>query len=246
MRILVLTQGKYGHRILEHIKNFSPGDWQIFSEEIPPITEPIVEEPDDYIDTDLPPVDLILHLGEQAQAAHLIPDIVRVTGAQGVVASIDNSAWIPLGLRNQLRRELARQEVTIVFPEPLCSLDKEKVGFYYSNQEPYTNELISYFARHFGRPQLEVEVNDEGYIEKAEVKRGSPCGSTHYTVKRILGLEAKNAIPQAGLMCLHYPCLASMQFERGEHGIDTIMHTSGRVFNESLEKALEPWLEKEK
>jgi len=29
-----------------------------------------------------------------------------------------------------------------------------------------------------------------------------------------------------------------MQFEQTDNGVDTIMHTSGRVFNEAMEKAL--------
>lgn len=36
---------------------------------------------------DLPPVDLILHLSETPQAAELLPAVVEVTGARGVVAS---------------------------------------------------------------------------------------------------------------------------------------------------------------
>jgi len=239
MRVLILTQGKYGDRIVEHIRCHCPEDWQVSGWEMPSIIEPIVEEPDDYLTEEIPDSDLVLQLGEQAQAAQLIPNVVKRSGARGVIASIDNSAWIPQGLRNQLRRELAREEVTIVYPEPLCSLDEEKVGFYLHTQEPYTSEVISHFARYFGRPSLEIKVDEKGYIAEASVKRGSPCGSTHYTVKRIIGLEAKNAVPTAGLMCLHYPCLASMQFERGEHGVDTIMHVSGRVFNESLEEALQ-------
>jgi len=239
MILLIITQGKYGNRIAGHIQNRAPEDWMVHSWEISNIVEPIVEEPENYLPAELPPVDLILHLGEQAQAAQLLPDLVKRTGAQGVIASIDNSGWVPQGLRIQLKREIARKGVTIVFPEPLCSLDEEKVGFYEYTQEPYTSDVISNFARYFGFPFLEVDVDEEGYIKNAFAKRGSPCGSTIYTLNRIIGMEAKKSVPSAGLKCLHYPCLASMQLERGEHGVDTIMHTSGRVFNEALQKALE-------
>ena len=239
MELLILTQGKYGNRIVEHIKQGSPQSWRVNSWEVPAITDSIVEEPEHYLPDKLPSAELILYLGEQAQAAQLIPDIVKRTGALGGVASIDNSHWIPPGLRKQLRRELSRSGVSIVFPEPLCSLDEEKVGFYHYAQEPYTSEVISRFARHFGRPWLEVEVDENGYIKNAVAKRGSPCGSTQYTINRIIGMEARTAVPSAGLKCLHYPCLASMELERGEHGVDTIMHTSGRVFNEALTIALQ-------
>ncbi len=35
-------------------------------------------------------------------------------------------------------------------------------------------------------------------------------------------------------ICLHYLCLASMKLEQKDEGIDTIMHSAGKVFNESL------------
>jgi hypothetical protein len=107
----------------------------------------------------------------------------------------------------------------------------------------YTNAIISEFARHFGKPKLELTLDEKKSIVAAKILRGSPCGSSHYTSRRIVGLQAESAVPTAGLMCLHYPCLASMQFEQTDNGVDTIMHTSGRVFNEAMEKALKPFSE---
>ncbi len=238
MKLLILVQGVYGRRIADHIKEKRPGDWAVNMWEVPAVTEAIVDEPEQYLPESLPPADLVLHLAETPQAAQLLPAVVKRTGARGVVASIDSSAWIPLGLRNQLRRELGRQGVAVVFPEPLCSIDEESAGFYEVNRHPYTSEVISAFARRFGKPELILELDDRGRIAGAEVKRSAPCGSTEYTVKRIIGMEARSAVPTAGLMCLHYPCLASMQFEKTDSGVDTIMHTSGRVFNEAMERAL--------
>ncbi|MEW5784141.1 MAG: DUF166 family protein [Bacillota bacterium] len=241
MKLLIMVQGVYGRRIAGHIKEKRPGDWMVNVWEVPAVTEVIVDEPEQYLPEFLPPADLVLHLAESAQAAQLLPAVAQGCGARGVIASIDSSAWIPLGLRNQLRQDLGRQGVVIVFPEPLCSIDEESAGFYEINRHPYTSEVISAFAGHFGKPELTIEVDDRGCIAKAAVKRSAPCGSTEYTVKRIIGMEAAKAVPAAGLMCLHYPCLASMQFEKTDNGVDTIMHTSGRVFNKAIERALAPW-----
>ncbi len=239
MQLLILIQGTYGQRIADNIEANKPEGWQVSVWNVPPIQEAIIDEPEQYLPRDLPEADLILHLGESAQAAQLLPAVVKRSGAEGVIASIDSSAWIPLGLRNQLRRELGEKGVTIVFPEPLCSLDEEKVGFYEANRQPYTSAVISEFARHFGRPELSLKLDEQGRIKEANVLRGAPCGSSGYTVRRIIGLKADEAVPKAGLMCLHYPCLASMQFEQTDNGVDTIMHTSGRVFNEAMERALD-------
>ncbi|MDW7650208.1 MAG: DUF166 family protein [Bacillota bacterium] len=236
MKILVLQQGIYGERIAENIRKKGPDDWTVQTIDVPVIYEPIVDEPDDYLPARLPAADLILHLAESPQAAQLLPAVVKASGAVAVIASIDSSAWIPVGLQNQLRRELARAGVTIVFPEPLCSLDEETVGFI--SVQPYTNEVIREFSRYFGKPVLDVDVGEDGKIIEARVLRGSPCGSTEYTVGRVRGMDAAKAVPTSGLMCLHYPCLASMKFEQTDSGVDTIMHISGKIFNESMEKAL--------
>lgn len=241
IKLLVMIQGVYGRRIADHVMEKKPAQWTIHVWDVPTVSEAIVDEPEQYLPDFFPPADLVLHLAESAQAAQLLPAVVQRTGARGVVASIDSSAWIPLGLRNQLRRELSLQGVAIVFPEPLCSMDEESVGFYEVNRSPYTSKVISAFARHFGKPDLDVEVDTRGRIIKAVVKRSAPCGSTEYTAKRVIGMDAHKAVPTAGLMCLHYPCLASMKFEQTDNGVDTIMHTSGRVFNEAMERALTPW-----
>lgn len=238
MQLLILIQGNYGQRIADNIRKNKPESWQVRVWTVPPIQESIVDEPEIFIPDDLPRADLILHLAESAQAAQLLPAVVKKSGAKGVIASIDSTAWVPLGLRNQLKRELGKEGVTIVFPEPLCSLDEDTVGFYDNNKKPYSSPIISEFARHFGKPKLTLQVDDHNRISSAQILRGAPCGSSEYTARRIIGLEADKAVPKAGLMCLHYPCLASMQFEQTDNGVDTIMHTSGRVFNEAMEKAL--------
>lgn len=239
MQLLILVQGNYGQRIADHIDDNRPEGWQVDIWLVPHISESIVDDPGIYLPQNLPQADLVLHLAETSQAAQLLPAVVEKSGARGVIASIDSSAWIPLGLRNQLRRELGKKDVVIVYPEPLCSIDEETVGFYETNKQPYTSAVISEFARHFGRPKVDLTLDENGQIAAARILRGSPCGSSQYTARRIIGLEAKKAVPSAGLMCLHYPCLASMQFEQTDNGVDTIMHTSGRVFNEAMEKALQ-------
>jgi len=238
MNLLIIIQGNYGQRIADHIEANKPQDWQVKTWMVPSITESVVDEPEQYLPDSLPQADLILHLAESPQAAQLLPTLADKTKARGIIASIDSTAWIPLGLRNQLRRELNKKDIAIVYPEPLCSIDEETVGFNENNKQPYTSAIISEFARYFGKPKIVLTLDQKKSIIAAKILRGSPCGSSHYTSRRIIGLEADNAIPKAGLMCLHYPCLASMQFEQTDNGVDTIMHTSGRVFNEAMEKAL--------
>lgn len=45
-------------------------------------------------------------------------------------------------------------------------------------------------------------------------------------------------VPQAGLFAHHFPCLASMHLEPAG---DTLMHVSGYVVNDEVERELRPW-----
>lgn len=238
MKILLVCQGFYGQRIAEHLRAKGPAEWQVSSWSVPAISEQVVDEPEKYLPAEETSADLILHLAETPQAAQLLPAVLQKSGARSVIVAIDNSAWLPPGLRHQLRREFSRLSANVVFAEPLCSLDTETVG-YGDALEHYTDGNISRFAACFGRPALEVSVDKEGRIASVGVLRGSPCGSTEYTAGRILGLAAAQAVPSSGLIALSYPCLASMKFTHTSHGIDTIMHNSGRIFNDSMAAALQ-------
>lgn len=76
-------------------------------------------------------------------------------------------------------------------------------------------------------------------LTEVVVERGSPCGSSHFAAIRAQGLPVAEAVPRAGLICFHCPCLASMQPQTTEEGVETLMHTSGKIFNAALAEALE-------
>lgn len=238
MKLLLVCQGFYGQRITGHLRANAPAEWQVSSWTVPAISEPIVDEPEKYLPVEEMSADLVLHLAETPQAAQLLPAVIQKCSARSVIVAVDNSAWLPPGLRRQLRRELGRLSANVVFAEPLCSLDTGTVG-YGDSLEHYADVNISRFAASFGKPVLEVSVDSEGKIAGVNVLRGSPCGSSEYTAGRILGLAADQAVPSSGLIALSYPCLASMKFTQTSHGIDTIMHNSGRIFNDSIAKALQ-------
>ncbi|MHB8171340.1 MAG: DUF166 family protein [Thermincolia bacterium] len=237
MRFLVTEQGVYGQRIAQHLQETAPEGWEIFTWHLPKISLQVIDEPEEFVPSDLPQVDLILHAAETPQAAELLTAVVAITGAQGVVAAVDHAHWIPHGLRGQLEKDLAKKGVEIVFPEPLCSLTESTYGYGHKSRS-YESAIISSFTQHYGWPRLEVEVDVSGKIVATRILREAPCGATRYTCGRVMGMKADSATPSAGLLNIHFPCLASMQFEYTDEGIDTIMHTGGKVFNEALDSAL--------
>jgi len=242
MRILAMFQGNYGERIVKHISEQAPQGWTMNTIAVPRALPPIVEEPEDFLPSDIPQCDLLLAMIESPGAAQLIPTVVKLSKAKAVIAPIDNSAWLPAGLKNQLRRELVEKGVVAVFPKTFCTLTEHSAGFRRS-AEPYNDEIVASFAKHFGKPKLKIKVDPRSRtIAEVTVERGAPCGSTRFVAQKLVGMPVDKAIPQAGLIAHHYPCLASMQQEQLDDRLfDTLMHISGYVMNEEVEPQVKPY-----
>ena len=135
----------------------------------------------------------------------MLPALAVRTGARAVIAPIDHAAWVPLGLRGQLLRELRAMGVEIVFPEPFCALTEDGLG-----------PVAAEFARHFGRPRLRVAVDPFSRIlSEIAVERCSPCGSTHFAAEKARGMPAAEAVPRPQALVE----LASNSFNYHVHGV---------------------------
>jgi hypothetical protein len=100
--------------------------------------------------------------------------------------------------------------------------------------------LIVEFARHFGRPAFEVEVDPATRrIISAQVRRDAVCGCARYVAERLAGVSADDAEEQAGLLHHHYPCLASMGID-ADFG-DTLMHISGNIMRDEVGEQIRPF-----
>ena len=242
MRILVLTQGPYGERIARNLREHAPSGWTIEEIALLKRLPALIDEPDEFLPATVPQADLVLSAGESPGAAQLISEFMKRSGARSVIAPVDNSAWLPLGLANQLKTELAEMGVTAVFPKPFCSLTESSYGFRRSAQ-PYQDEPIATFARYFGRPKLKIKVNPESrLIESVEVERNSACGGVAHAAKGLVGISADEADIKAGLILHHYPCLCSMNQEWLDDRLyDTLMHASGYIMNEEVAEQVKPF-----
>jgi len=224
LRILVLTQGRYGERIYRNISQRSR-DWRIEAVRLPHRLPPILEEPIDILrDLDISGGwELLLFLGESPSAAMLVPEAVRLCDARAVIIPADRYSWLPLGLEYQLRAELSDMGVEAVFPRPFCSLT------------PRGLSLIDRFAERFGMPRLRIQV-EEDIIEGVEVLRGAPCGSTWFMAERLRGVGVEEAAERAGLLVQIYPCLASRGVEPPFD--DAPIHISARLAMGAVERGL--------
>lgn len=242
MRILaVVTEGEYGERHLNNIREHAPDAWQIEHWQAPKILPPIIDYPEDYLPDTLPPTDLILSFAENKGVAELLPEIAQMTGAKALIAAVDNEVWLPRGLARQLQGWLERIGVACATPKPLCSLTEQDYKITRRQRVAYDNALITEFARYFGQPDLEIEVDPETrQIRSARVRRDAVCGCTRFVAEGIVGLSVDEVEEKAGLLHHHFPCLASMT-KLVDFNHDTLMHESGHLLVDNIAEQIKPF-----
>jgi len=217
MKILAVIQKDWGKRQIKNITEKAPDDWQIETCVIPPFLPPVIDEPEDFLPDNLPPVELLLSLGEDTGVAELIPDLVKITRAKAVIAPVEKALWLPKGLQNQIQQKLNAMNVDIVFPTPFCELTERSSD----------NEYIKAFAKHFGRPILDINCEGE-IIQQVTVVRGCPCGNTGFVAENLLGVEIDKAEEQGALLHQYYPCLAEFK----------LIHKAALMTKSTIKKAI--------
>jgi thymidylate synthase len=227
MRILVVTQGKWGERIAQHLRRSAPNDW-LFSAWRGPVVLPLViDDPDEFLPEAVAPADLLLVLTESVGMTDLAPDLAALCDAKAVIVPVDVRAWAPPGLVRQVRERLERMGVASAFPAPFCSLAPSA----------RQHELIHEFAERFGRPELRCVVAD-AQIVSCEAIREAPCGNTRYIAGRLAGLAVERGPEEAGLLHHYFPCWGGMDGDpvRGEH---TLLHIAATMSQNAVRRALE-------
>jgi hypothetical protein len=233
MRILAIISGPYGQRHVDNIRAHGPAAWVVDTWQAPAVLPPIVDYPEDFVPESLAPADLILSFAEHRGVAELLPDIARMTGAQAVIAAVDNEAWLPRGLARQLRGWLEDIGVACVTPKPLCSLTETHYSLARRQQVEYEDPFVQAFARHFGQPDLHLTVDPQTRrITAAEVKRDAFCGCARHVAQGLVGVSVDEAEEKAGLLHHHYPCQASMGIDSDYS--DTLMHVSGHLLRDNV------------
>jgi hypothetical protein len=241
MRILTIVTGEYGERHLENIRSRGPRDWDTHVWRAPPAYPPVIDYPEDYLPESLPETDLVLSFGEHKGVAELLPAIVRMTGAQAVIAPVDREKWLPRGLARQLRRWLGDIGATCVTPKPLCSLTETHYNVK-RHATDFDHPLIAAFARQFGRPKFRISVDAETRdLTQIEVVRDAVCGCARYVARELAGVPVNEAEHLAGLLHHHYPCLAGMVKDSDFN--DTIMHVSGNITKRQIGEEIEAYKE---
>ena len=184
---------------------------------------------------------LILSFAENKSVAELLPDIAQMSGAKGIVVAVDNESWLPRGLARQLTGWLERIEVACVTPKPLCSLTQTDYKITRKERQTYDCPQISKFARYFGQPRLEIDVDpDTRRIQSARVEVDAVCGCARHVAAGIVGLNVDDVEEKAGLLHHHFPCLASM-VKLNDYNHDTLMHESAHLLVDNIREQIKPF-----
>jgi hypothetical protein len=173
MKIGIVSDGKFGDRAFEIIREKFPTEW---------ITAPFPSSMMvDDIEFSLSDCDLYI-----SYVRH--PDVA--------LAIIDKQKPVILGVSfgpGFLRQAKAINQ-NIVAPLTMCSLED-------NTWVPEINE----FAKVFGRPSFEVQVQENGTIDTVRVLRGSPCGSTVAASAELHGTQlSPDLLQHYGLRICHF------------------------------------------
>ena len=173
MKIGIISDGKFGDRAFEIIREKFPTEWIMA-----PFPSGMMV---DDIDLTLPECDLYI-----SYVRH--PDVA--------LAIVEKGKPVILGVSfgpGFLRQAKGINE-NIVAPPTMCSLED-------NTWVPVINE----FAKVFGRPTFEVNVQDDGTIDSVRVIRGSPCGSTVAASAELHGTHlSPEQLQHYGLRICHF------------------------------------------
>ena len=211
MNILAIISGEYGLRHVSNIKKHASGDWSIQLWKAPAAFPLIIDYPEEFLPESFGPCDLILSFAENKSVVELIPEIVKMTGAKGVVVAVDNESWLPRGLGNQLHGWLERMDVGCAVPKPLCSLTEKDYKITRRDREPYDCEVISEFARFFGQPDIRLTIDEEtATVAFADVQVDAVCGCARHVAEKLVGISVDEAEEKAGLFHHHQRYVPAM------------------------------------
>jgi len=244
MKIYALLSGRFGEKVIGNLVNlsnfcrvcgatcnycrsgqpsFGPSISGIHnaSNDIPSV----LDDPESYLPKNPPQVDIILPIGIHLDMLAVMPKLVKMTGARGVIVPIEDVGWCPQKMHQSLKKELDEMGVESAFPKPFCALEE--------NGSP----VIDSFVREFkiGRPQLAAKICD-GVICEVKVVRSAPCGSTWFTAHEINKLKIDSLDKVVWKSHRGYPCTAGMHIdpETGE----PFLNLSGQIILDAVHNAL--------
>jgi hypothetical protein len=241
----VLEQNVKCDKCREYVKSFASSIY--YYKKVGESVPEFIEEPEEYLPNNLPPVDFLLVVGIHQDLLSGLPEYLNDSGIKAVIVPIEDPKWVPAGLQVQVLEEFEKYGIQAAFPKPFCSLSKElneynKIGFHLTNKHNYIDEFIEHFK--VGEPIVSFLLSKDGEsIEDACIIQSAPCGSTYYICQQLKSKYFKNG--KSGDLSLNeriskahhaYPCNASM--DQDSILKDSILHVGGYLIRNAIRREL--------
>ncbi|MFX1302093.1 MAG: DUF166 domain-containing protein [Promethearchaeota archaeon] len=241
----VLEQNVKCDKCREYVKSFASSIY--YYEKIGENVPEFIEEPEEYLPKNLPPVDFLMVVGIHQDLLSGLPYYLKDSGVKAVIVPVEDPKWVPAGLQVQVLEELEKYGIQAAFPKPFCSLSKElneynKVGFHLTEKHDFIDEFIDYFK--IGEPIVSFLLSNDGEsIEDTCVLQSAPCGSSYYICQQLKSKYFKNG--KSGDLSLNeriskahhaYPCNASM--DQDSILKDSILHIGGYLIRNAIRREL--------
>ncbi|MFX1391207.1 MAG: DUF166 family protein [Promethearchaeota archaeon] len=241
----VLEQNVKCDKCREYVKSFASSIY--FYEKIGVNIPEFVEEPEEFLPKNLPPIDFLLVVGIHQDLLSGLPSYLRRLNVKAVIIPVEDPKWVPPGLQVQVLEEFEKYSIQAAFPKPFCALSKEqneynKIGFNLTKKHNFIDEFIDNFK--IGEPVVSFLLSKDGEsIENVCVIQSAPCGSTYYICQQLKSKYFKNG--KSGNLSLNeriskahhaYPCNASM--DQDSILKDSILHVGGYLVRNAIRREL--------
>jgi hypothetical protein len=161
--------------------------------------------------------DLLLLIGIHHDLLASAEILVEETGAKAIIVPVEDSIWLPPGLRAQVKDNMNDLGIESAFPKPFCTLNLGE------------GKIIDEFIKTYqiGLPICSAELKNDT-ISEIYVERSAPCGCSWYVAQKVRGQKIKNHEELFDIIAkAHhgFPCTGSMNIDR-ELG-DAPLHIAG-------------------
>ncbi len=205
MKIVIISDGKYGDRAVVLIKECFPETELIELPEYDP--SEIIDEVEFSIEAEeaINSADLLINY-------HRHPDISYELASYGkpMIQAIYNGE----GFINQLQKEFGLQ---VIMPSSMCALEADD---YKDLEQNPSREVFYRFNQAFGNPSYRIEMQgDSDIIKNVELVRQSPCGSTRESLSFLRGKPVNEETLNAFAMNVRNECREPLSYVINRRGV---------------------------
>jgi len=210
MKIIIISDGKYGDRAIVNIKAVFPDTELIILPEY---------DKNDILDSINLPANKLSVIKSAALLInyHRHPDVTLELASFKIpmIQAINNGE----GFLRQIQSEFGSH---VIMPNTMCGLKiSQEMGSGITTNEEQNLEVFHEFSRVVGNPSFEIKMQSgSNIIEEVKVLRGSPCGATAEAAAALRGKKVEVATLNAFALHIRQLCREPTSFLFNRVGVE--------------------------